>query len=95
MRTRARIRHRRQERVLRQASDRIRESLTADQRRVLQLAAEGYEPGEVARELALEEAYVASFQRGLVERLTGEGIIPSPEWRNAMAWAEEQGLLSS
>ena len=93
MRTKARIRHKRQERVQRQANDRIRETLSADQRRILVLAQEGYEPGEIARELALEAEYVTHFMTGLVQRLTHEGLIPSPEWRNVMRWAVEAGLL--
>jgi hypothetical protein len=95
LRTKARIRHKKQERVQRQANERIRETLSADQRRILALAHEGYEPGEIARELALEDAYVTHFMTGLIQRLTHEGLIPSPEWRNVMRWAVEEGLLPS
>jgi len=93
MRTKARIRHKKQERLQRQASERIRETLSADQRRVLSLSQEGYDPGEIARELALTPEYVVHFMTGLVQRLTSEGLIPSPEWRNALRWAAEVGLL--
>lgn len=91
--TRARIRYRRQERILRQANARIVEALSADQRRVLALSQAGYERGEIARELALTPEYVAHFMTGLVQRLTNDRLIPSPEWRNVLAWAVEAELL--
>lgn len=94
MRTRARIRHKRQERVLRQASKRICETLSSDQRRILQLASVSYGDGEIARELALTPEYVAHFTNGLLQRLTHEQLIPSPEWRNVMKWAADEGLLT-
>ena len=92
MRTRARIRYRKQERVQRQASERIAATLSADQRRILTLSQQEYEPGEIARELALPPEYVNHFMTGLVQRLTHEGLIPSPEWRNVLVWAKEEGL---
>lgn len=88
MTTKARIRFRRQERVLRQANDRIRQTLTGDQRRILTLSREGYEIGEIARELALTPEYVTHFTSGLVQRLTHDGLIPSSDWRNVLKWAE-------
>lgn len=94
MRTKARIRHKKQERIQRQANDRIIETLSADQRRILTLAQEEYSPTEIARELALDPEYVTHFMTGLVQRLTHEHLIPSPEWRNALLWAIEAGLLS-
>ena len=93
MRTKARIRYRKQERIQRQAGERIKETLSGDQRRALTLSVEGYEPTEIARELALPEEHVADFMTGLVQRLSHEGLIPSPEWRNALKWAQEEGLL--
>ena len=93
MRTKARIRYRKLERIQRQAGDRIKETLSGDQRRALALSVEGYEPPEIARELALPEEYVADFMNGLVQRLSHEGLIPSPDWRNALKWAQEEGLL--
>lgn len=92
MRTRARIRHRKQERIHRQANERIVATLSADQRRVLGLSREGYEPGEIARELALPPEYVSHFMTGLVQRLTHDGLIPSPDWQNVLRWAEEEGI---
>ena len=93
MRTKARIRYRKQTRIQRQAGDRIKETFSGDQRRVLALSVEGYEPTEIARELALPDEYVVDFMTGLVQRLSHEGLIPSPEWRNAVQWAQEEGLL--
>ena len=93
MRTKARIRHRKLERVHRQANERIRETFSADQRRILALSQENYEIGEIARELALPPDYVASFMTGLVQRLTHDGLIPSPDWRSVLKWAENEGLL--
>ena len=54
----------------------------------------GYENGEIARELALAPEYVAHFTSGLVQRLTHDGLIPSPEWRNVLKWVQEEGILS-
>jgi len=93
LRTRARIRHKKQERVLRQANDRIRETLSADQRQILALSQQDYEISEIARELALPAPYVAHFMTGLVQRLTHDGVIPSPEWRNVLLWAIAAGVL--
>jgi hypothetical protein len=93
VRTKARIRYRKLERVQRQAGDRIKETLSGDQRRILALSVEEYEPTEIARELALPEEYVTSFMTGLVQRLSHEGLIPSPDWRNAIKWAQAEGLL--
>ena len=93
MRTKARIRHRKLERVQRQANERIRETLSADQRHILALSQNGYEVGEIARELALPPAYVASFMTGLLQRLTHDGLIPSPDWSNVLKWAEAEGVL--
>jgi DNA-binding NarL/FixJ family response regulator len=93
LRTKARIRHKKQERIQRQANERILQTLSADQRRVLALSQEGYEPGEIARELALTAEYVTHFMTGLIQRLSNEGLIPSPEWRNVLRWATEEGLL--
>jgi hypothetical protein len=86
VRTRARIRYRKHERLRRQASERIRSSLNSDQRRILELSKSGYEPGEVARELALASDYVDHFMAGLTQRLSGEGLIASPDWRNVLLW---------
>ena len=93
MRTKARIRYRKQERIQRQAGERIKETLSGDQRRILALSVDEYEPTEIARELALPQEYVVHFMTGLVQRLSHEGLIPSPEWRNAIAWARDEGLL--
>ena len=93
MRTKARIRHRKMERVQRQANGRIRETLSADQRQILALSQAGYEAGEIARELALPAPYVTTFMTGLLQRLTHDGLIPSPEWRNVLKWAESEGVL--
>ena len=94
MRSKARVRHRKQERILRQSNDRILETLSGDQRRILALSQEGYAPGEIARELALTSEYVLHFMTGLVQRLTHEGLIPSPEWRNVLLWAIGEGILT-
>ena len=93
MRTKARIRYRKQERILRHSNGRILETLSADQRRVLLLSKDGYEAGEIARELALPAAYVAHFMVGLTQRLTREKLIPSPDWNNALRWANREGIL--
>ncbi len=95
MRTKARIRHKKQERIQRQANDRILETLNSDQRRILALSRQGYEVNEIARELALSPQYVAHFTSGLVQRLTHDGLIPSPEWRNVLKWATAAGLLAN
>lgn len=95
MRTKARIRYKKQERIQRQANERIQQTLSADQRRILALSQEGYEPNEIARELALPPEYVGHFMSGLVQRLNHEGLIASPEWRNALRWAGTEGLIPS
>jgi len=93
LRTKARIRYKKQERVQRQANARIRETLSSDQRRILLLSAEGYAPNEIARELALTPEYVSHFMVGLIQRLSHDGLIASPEWRNALLWAQDEGLI--
>jgi len=93
LRTKARIRGRKLERIHRQAGERIKGTLSGDQRRILALSVEEYEPTEISRELALPEEYVVHFMTGLVQRLSHEGLIPSPEWRNAIKWAQDEGLL--
>jgi len=93
LRTKARVRFRKHERIHRQANARIISTLSADQRKVLRLSQEGYAENEIARELALPLPYVVHFMNGLVQRLTHEGLIPSPEWRCALSWAQEEGIL--
>ena len=93
MRTKARVRHRKQERILRQSNDRILETLSGDQRRILVLSQEGYLPGEIARELALSPEYVEHYMTSLVQRLSHEGLIPSPDWHNVLLWAIGEGIL--
>jgi DNA-binding NarL/FixJ family response regulator len=93
LRTKARIRGRKHERIHRQANARILGTLSADQRKILRLSQEGYEAGEIARELALPLPYVSHFMEGLVQRLTHEGLIPSPEWRCALEWAQSEGVM--
>ena len=95
MRTKARIRYKKQGRVLRQSHERILQTLSSDQRRILGLSQEGYEKGEIARELALPMEYVSHFMTGLVQRLTHEGVIPSPEWNNVLRWAHTAGVLNA
>ena len=68
-------------------------TLSGDQRRIITLSAEGYEPGEIARELALDSEYVYNFMTGLIQRLTHDCVIPSPEWRNVIAWASDEDLM--
>ncbi len=94
LRTRARIRYKKQERIQRHATVRISATLSGDQRSVLRLSREGYSIGEMARELALDPAYVRDFMYGLTQRLTDEGLIPSSEWRNVLDWAESEGFLA-
>ncbi len=94
MRTKARIRFKKQERIQRQARERIRATFSADQRRILALSSDGYSSGEIARELALTAEYVSHFMNGLVQRLTHNGLIPSPEWRNVLRWASELGVIT-
>lgn len=77
----------------RQAGERISETMSADQRRILALSVEQYEADEIARELALPPEYVRHFMTGLVQRLSHDGLIPSPDWRNVIKWAQEEGLL--
>lgn len=93
MRTKARIRHRKMERQLRQISEQVRNGLTGDQRRILLLSAEGYGVSEIARELALSEDYVRHFAMGLLQKLSQGGLIPSTEWRHVLIWAEGVGIL--
>lgn len=92
MRTKARIRHKKHERVQRQAAERIIEAMSADQRKVIRLAWAQYDAEEIARELALPEEYVWNFMSGLVQRLSHDGLIASPNWNNVLKWADEEGL---
>lgn len=92
MRTKARIRHKKHERVQRQAAERIVEAMSADQRKVIRLAWAQYDAEEIARELALPEEYVWNFMSGLVQRLSHDGLIASPNWNNVLKWADEEGL---
>lgn len=94
MRTKARIRSKKHERVHRHATERLLQGMSADQRKIIRLAWEKYSVNEIARELALPLEYVEHFMSGLVQRLTHEGLIPSPDWRNVLKWADENGLLS-
>jgi DNA-binding CsgD family transcriptional regulator len=91
--TKAIVRYRKQERIQRQANQRIADTLSGDQRRILRLSQEGYNPGEIARELALSADYTLDFMTGLVQRLTHDGLIPSPEWGNVLQWAVQLDLL--
>ena len=93
MSTKAIVRYRKQERIQRQANQRIADTLSGDQRRILLLSQEGYSPGEIARELALTTEYTLDFMTGLVQRLTHDGLIPSPEWGNVLHWAIQLGVL--
>ena len=92
--TKARIRYKKQIRVQRQANARVRETLNADQRKILILSKEGYETTEIARELALPTDYVYHFMSGLVQKLSHDGLIPSPDWRNVLRWAENETVFS-
>ncbi len=92
MRTKARIRHKKHQRVHRQAGERIIETMSGDQRKIIRLAWGKYEAGEIARELALPEDYVWHFMSGLVQRLSHDGLIASPNWNNVLKWADEEGL---
>ena len=87
-------RHKKHERIQRQSSERVLEAMSADQRKILRLSAEGYAASEIARELALPLDYVSDFMTGLVQRLTHDHLIPSPEWRNVLHWAEAMGCLA-
>jgi DNA-binding NarL/FixJ family response regulator len=95
LRTKARVRFKKQERIQRHAAERIITSLSGDQRRIITLSAQGYEPSEIARELALECNYVVNFMTGLIQRLTHECVIASPEWRNVLAWAAIEDLIDT
>lgn len=57
------------------------------------LAGSGYTTNEIARELALSPEYVSHFTAGLVQRLTHDGLIPSPDWANVLKWAELEGII--
>ncbi|MDE2206068.1 MAG: hypothetical protein KGK12_05445 [Armatimonadetes bacterium] len=94
MRTRSITRYRRQSRVQRQASERLAASLSHDQRRIIELAAADYAPGEIARELALETEFVSSFMTSLSQRLTQQGLIPSSESRHLLHWATSMRLIN-
>ena len=93
VRTKARIKFDKMKRVHRQSGERILETMSADQRRILSLSKEGYEANEIARELALAPEYVGHFMSGLVQRLSHEGLIPSPVWQNVLKWAASEGVL--
>ena len=93
LRTKARIKFKKMERVHRQSGERIVETFSADQRKIMALSKEGYEETEIARELALTPDYVHHFMTGLVQRLSHDGLIPSPAWNNALKWAAVEGLL--
>jgi DNA-binding NarL/FixJ family response regulator len=93
LRTKSRIRFKKLERVQRHASQRILHLLTWDQRKILMLAADGYTPGEIGRELAMEPDYVRDFMVGMVQKLVQDRVIPSPEWRCVLEWADQEGLL--
>ena len=68
--------------------------MSSDQRRVLALSSEGYSSSEIARELALSGEYVSHFMNGLVQRLTHNGLIASPEWGNVLRWASDLGVFT-
>lgn len=93
MRTKARIRYKKHKRIHRQTGQRIIETMSADQRRIIRLAWEQYGVGEIARELALPDEYVWHFMLGLVQRLTHDGLIPSPNWNNVLKWADDEGIM--
>ncbi len=93
MRTKARIRYKKQERIHRQSNSRILEALSADQRKIVILSAQEYQIGEIARELALTPDYVQHFMTGLIQKLSTDHLIGSPDWRNVIKWAEEEGML--
>ena len=93
MRTKARIRYKKQVRLLRQSNTRILEALSADQRRIVTLSAQEYQIGEIARELALTPDYVQHFMIGLIQKLSTDHIIGSPDWRNVIKWADDEGML--
>ena len=93
MRTKARIRYKKQVRLLRQSKTRILEALSSDQRRIVTLSAQEYQIGEIARELALTPDYVQHFMTGLIQKLSTDHIIGSPDWRNVIKWAEDEGML--
>ena len=93
MRTKARVRFKKQERIQRQASERILTTLSGDQRRIISLSSQGYEPGEIGRELALDLDYVVDFMTGLMQRLMHDNVIISPEWRNVIEWAQAESVV--
>ena len=93
MRTKARIKYDKIKRIHRQSGERIVETMSADQRKIISLSKEGYEGHEIARELALDPTYVQHFMSGLVQRLSHEGLIPSPVWQNALEWANTEGII--
>lgn len=95
MRTKARIRFKKHERIHRQATQRLIEGFSSDQRRILRLSWERYSNEDIARELALPIEYVEHFRSGLMQMLTHDGLIPSPDWRNVIQWADANGLLNS
>jgi DNA-binding CsgD family transcriptional regulator len=87
------VRFKKLERIHRQAGERIKSALSGDQRKILALSAGGYDPGEIARELALDCEYVYNFMTGLIQRLTHESVIASPEWRHVLDWAVAEDML--
>lgn len=93
MRTKARVQFKKQERIQRQASERIFTALSGDQKRILLLSSQGYEPGEISRELALDIDYVIDFMTGLMQRLMHDNVIISPEWRNVIMWFKTDSII--
>ncbi len=93
MRTKARVQFKKQERIQRQASERIFTTLSGDQKRILLLSSQGYEPGEISRELALDIDYVIDFMTGLMQRLMHDNVIISPEWRNVIMWFKTDSII--
>ena len=95
MRTKARVRFKKQERIQRQAGERLASTLSGDQRKINALSAEEYDEDEIARELALDPHYVRSFMVGLIQKLMSENVIASPEWRNVLMWAVGEGVIEA
>ena len=87
MNTKAKIRYRKQERLVKQANERVRSCLTGDQRKIILLASRGYAAEEISRELALPVTYVDNFRNGMIQKLINDGLIPSPDWNNVVKWA--------
>ena len=94
MRTKSRIRHKKQLRIHRQAAEHIIETMSADQRKIIRFSREQYTVTDISRELALPQEYVWHFMAGLMQRLTHDGLIPSSNWNNVLKWADEEGLTA-